>query len=53
MAMLYFSTLLTDSPENQVAGAAGDLRAMRAASSVCELIHLGEHTILQKQKSLL
>ncbi|DBA84265.1 TPA: hypothetical protein ACH3X2_006323 [Trebouxia sp. C0005] len=40
MAMLYFSTLLTDSPENQVAGAAGDLRAMRAASSVCELIHL-------------
>lgn len=50
MATVYFSTPLNDSRELQVAGVAGDLTGVRAASSLCEL---GEHTILQKQKPLL
>jgi hypothetical protein len=53
MATVYFSTPLNDSRELQVAGVAGDLTGVRAASSLCELVHLGEHTILQKQKPLL
>ncbi len=53
MAILHCSTSLSDSTELQVAGVAGDLAAVRAASSLIELVHLGEHTILQKQKALL
>ncbi len=47
--MVYFSTPLKDSQEFQVASVAGDLSGVEAAGSLCELVHLGEHTTLKKQ----
>ncbi len=51
--MSYFSTTMIDNRELHVAGVAGDVTGVRAATSLCELVQLGKHTILQKQKPLL
>lgn len=44
---------MIDNRELHVAGVAGDVTGVRAATSLCELVQLGKHTILQKQKPLL
>ncbi|KAL0018035.1 hypothetical protein WJX77_009851 [Trebouxia sp. C0004] len=47
MAMDYYSTPLNESREFQIAGVAGDLSDVRAAGSLCELVHLAPQQAMQ------